>query len=472
MTKWSVTITGEQWAELEGHLFPGDGDEHGAILRCGIAKTASGMRLLVRDVVRARDGVDYVPGRRGYRMLTESFVLDNITVCDEERLAYLAVHCHGGLHEVGFSSDDFASHVRGYPALVGISRGMPVGALVFARDAVAGDLWLGDGTRVEIDGMRVVGRPRRWLQPAPTGTHASDPAYDRQSRIFGDRGQELLLKQKVAIIGLGGGGSLICELLARLGVGHIVLVDPDTVELTNLPRIVGARRLDALPWMSDERRPSWIRSIAGWLRTPKVSVGKRVIRQASNKIRVTAVQGSVGDSSVAELLLDCDQIFLAADSALARHVVNAIAHQYLIPVTQVGAKVSVDRSGSLTDVFSVSRASTPGAGCMWCNGLVNPDRLRIDITSPEQLQRQRYVDDETVISPSVITLNAVAAADAVNEWLMAATGLTRPDTQTSWHQMDALTGEHLIELPRVDIMCRECGRRRFARGDNVKLPTS
>ena len=471
MSTWSVTITGEQWAELDGHLFPGDGDEPGAILRCGIAETASGTRLLVRDVVPARDGVDYVPGRRGYRMLTEDFVLNNITVCDDERLAYLAVHCHGGVHEVGFSGDDFASHVRGYPALLGISRGMPVGALVFAKDAVAGDIWLEDGSRVEIEGMRVAGRPRRWLQPAPTLTLSGDPTYDRQSRIFGDRGQELLRKQKVAVIGLGGGGSIISELLARLGVGHIVLIDPDRVELTNLPRIVGARRLDALPWMSDERRPSLVRSIASWLRTPKVSVAKRVIRQASRKIRVTSVRGSVADRSVADLLLDCDQIFLAADTALARHVINAIAHQYLIPVTQIGAKVSVDKSGNLTDVFSVSRASTPGAGCIWCNGLVNPDRLRIEITSPEQLQRQRYVDDDSVVSPSVITLNAVAAAQAVNEWLMDVTGITQPYAQTSWHQMDALTGEHLLELPRIDQMCRECGSRRFGRGDSVELPT-
>jgi len=471
MTAWSVTMTGEQWAVLRRHLFPGDGEEHGAILRCGIASTPRGSRLLVRDVIVARDAIDYVPGRYGYRMLTEAFVLDNITVCDDERLAYLAVHCHGGQNEVGFSDDDLASHARGYPALLGISRGMPVGALVFARNAVAGDVWLQDGTRVEVEELRVVGRPRRWLQPRPRRAPTLDKTYDRQSRLFGDQGQQILRRQKVAIVGLGGGGSIVNELVARLGVGHIVLIDPDRVDVTNLPRIVGARRVDALPRLSDERRPAWVRLVAGQFRAPKVSVARRVVRQAARRTRITSIMGSVDDSTVTAQLLDCDHIFLAADTAVARHIVNAVAHQYLVPVTQIGAKVSVDPAGNLTDVFSVSRASTPGNGCMWCNGLINPDRLRVETTSDEQLERQRYVDDVAVVAPSVISLNAVAAAAAVNEWLMCVTGLTRDRDQTLWQQMDAASGEYLLEIPRGGVACRECGSRRFARGDAVKLPT-
>jgi hypothetical protein len=471
MTPWSVTLTGDQWAVLRQHLFPGDGDEHGAILRCGIASTPTGVRLLVRDVVLARDGVDYVPGRYGYRMLTEEFVLDNITVCDTERLAYLAVHCHGGQDEVGFSRDDLASHARGYPALLGISRGMPVGALVFAKGAVAGDVWLGGGSRVEVKGLRVVGRPRIWLQPQPSKPQRPDPTYDRQSRLFGDRGQEILRQQKVAIVGLGGGGSIANELIARLGVGRLVHIDPDRVDVTNLPRIVAARRVDALPWLSDEKRPKWVRIIGRRLRASKVSVAKRVVRQAAMGTRVTSIVGSVDDPTVAAHLLDCDQVFLAADTAVARHLVNAIAHQYLVPVTQIGAKVSVDAAGALTDVFSVSRASTPGNGCMWCNGLINPDRLRVETTPREILEQHRYVDDVAVVAPSVVSLNAVGAAAAVNEWLMSVTGLTREDGQTLWQQMDAATGEHLLEIPRRDAACRECGSRRFAKGDAIKLPT-
>ena len=307
-------------------------------------------------------------------MLTEDFVLNNITECDDERLAYLAVHCHPGHGAVDFSDDDNASHERGYPALLGIVRGMPVGALVFSADSVAGDIWLADKTRVPLEQLNVVGRPRSVLRAAPLLLTTADPMYDRQSRVFGDRGQEILKGQKVGVIGLGGGGCLVSQQLAHLGVGELLLIDPDHVEVTNLPRIVGARRLDALPWLTATARPDWVQRVGRALSTSKVRVARRVAKRASRGTKVTTVRGSVEDPKIAAMLRDCDQIFLAADSAVARHVTNAIAHQYLIPVTQIGAKVTVIHTGAITDVFSVSRASTPGAGCMWCNELIDQDR--------------------------------------------------------------------------------------------------
>ncbi|WP_425373325.1 ThiF family adenylyltransferase [Mesorhizobium denitrificans] len=54
----------------------------------------------------------------------------------------------------------------------------------------------------------------------------------------------VLAGMTVAIVGLGGVGSLIAEYLAWLGVGTIVLIDPDRIDPTNLPRVVGARRAD------------------------------------------------------------------------------------------------------------------------------------------------------------------------------------------------------------------------------------
>lgn len=59
---------------LHGHLFPGDHDEHGAVIGAAVVQTSRGTRLLARRLFLAMDGVDYVPGQRGYRMLTASFV--------------------------------------------------------------------------------------------------------------------------------------------------------------------------------------------------------------------------------------------------------------------------------------------------------------------------------------------------------------------------------------------------------------
>src|SRR5581483_5935397 len=222
MSKFTLTIDEPLFRKLHEHLFPGDGDEHGAVIAAGIAETESGYRLLAREVFLARDGVDYVPGQRGYRALTAQFVAEASHYCAEENLCYLAVHCHRGSDEVDFSGDDMRSHERGYPALLDITRGGPVGALVFAQNAIAGDIWTKRG-RYQLEYATIVGTKIRKLYPRRSlNSKTADAIYDRNTRLFGDAGQEILKNLKIGIVGLGGGGSLLNEWLARLGVGHIV----------------------------------------------------------------------------------------------------------------------------------------------------------------------------------------------------------------------------------------------------------
>jgi len=66
---WRLILPQGIYSNLHAHLFPGDNDEHGAIITAGIAVSGRGVRLLARELFVAVDGVDYVPGKRGYRML-------------------------------------------------------------------------------------------------------------------------------------------------------------------------------------------------------------------------------------------------------------------------------------------------------------------------------------------------------------------------------------------------------------------
>ena len=77
-----------------------------------------------------------------------------------------------------------------------------------------------------------------------------DAVYDRQALMFGSAGQELLGAAKVGIIGLGGAGSLISEWLSLAGVGTIVGIDFDRMEVSNRARVVGATRWDTLEWLA------------------------------------------------------------------------------------------------------------------------------------------------------------------------------------------------------------------------------
>jgi hypothetical protein len=368
------------------------------------------------------------------------------------------------------------SHERGYPALLDILDGAPVGALVFARDAVAGDIWLPGGRRIVLDHARLLGSSIRRFRPAPATIPTGDLTFDRQSRMFGDRGQATLAAQKVGVIGVGGAGSLVVEYLARLGVGHLVLIDPDRIDRTNLPRVVGSRSRDTRPWLTHPRLPERLRALGERLATPKVTIASRVARQANPTVHIEAVHCDVADPTAAERLLDCDYLFLAADSAQARLVVNAIVHQYLIPGVQIGAKIQLDARGDVTDIFSVTRPLHPGESCLWCNQLISPARLQDEALTPEQRRRQRYVADTAVHAPSVIPVNAVAAAHAVNDYLLATVGLIDPDADRRWTRfhpaaVDA-TERAVTEEYRRDESCRECSHHgRLGSGTSRSLPT-
>jgi ThiF family protein len=473
---WSLRIPPDLMDKLTAHLFPGDRDEHGAIIAAGMVQTPRGVRLLARDVLLAEDGIDYVPGKRGYRMLTASFVTDNILRCASDRLVYLAVHCHQGGNPVRFSGTDLASHERGYHALLDLADGLPVGALVFAPDAVAGDIWLPGGARVELDHANVAGRPLRVLRAGlPSRMAIADPAYDRQARLFGDRGQDILRNQKVGVIGAGGAGSLIVEYLARLGVGHLVVADPDRLELSNVPRVVGSTRRDALPWLTAPDRPAWMRRVGARWSCRKTHIAARVARQANPRITVQKVNGDIADDSVAQRFTDCDFLFLAADSIRARLVFNALVHQYLIPGAQVGAKVTVDKAaGEILDVFSVYRPVMPGTGCLWCNGLISPSRLQEEALSETERHQQRYIEESTIHAPSVITLNAVASAHAVDDYLFSVTGLLARGTTNAYRRFLPREADFMLDDPRRDPDCTECGngpKGRLGAGSGVRLPT-
>ena len=60
--------------------------------------------------------------------------------------------------------------------------------------------------------------------------------YQRTSLLIGEEGIKKLQNAKVIVYGLGGVGSFAVEALARAGIGHLVLVDNDVVDITNTNR--------------------------------------------------------------------------------------------------------------------------------------------------------------------------------------------------------------------------------------------
>jgi ThiF family len=483
----SVEVRARQddWELLSRTLFPGDNDEHGAALLCGWVQTTGGQRLLVREVVPAVDGIDYVPGTRGYRHLTGEFVTRQLRKARDLGLVYLAVHNHGGDGYVAFSDPDLLSHERAYPTLLSVS-GNPVGALVLSRDAVAGDIWLPDGTREEVATTSVIGEGLRRLTPSSISPASSvdhwgavQPVYGRQSLMFGAAGQHLLGALRVGVVGAGGVGMLIIQALARLGVGEFVIIDPDVVSLSNLSRLPEALLRDASGRFGNGTLGRVLRRFGFGKPISKVDLAQRIITHANPYARVTSLAADVANDSVAKELRSCDFIFLAADTMLSRDVVNQVAYQFLVPTLQVGSKVLINKStGVVEDVYAVVRSLGTARGCMRCNGLVNVSKLTEEtLGSDEQRRNQRYVDDPEVVAPSVITLNAMGVGWAVNDFMQYATGIGRPATGFRVLRSNpvGVNGQQLtLQTPHVDPDCHVCGKNPYsalARGDSIELPT-
>ncbi len=448
-----LRIAREDYDALWRHLFSDDSDEHGAVLLAGTSSTKEQLTLCVREVHIARDGTDYVEGKIGYRALAPTFIHKLITRARDQRLVYLAAHNHASDRDVAFSHIDLESHERGYPALLQIAKGMPVGGMVLGKRSMQMDLWLPSGQRMELEYATVVGNTVHRLTPAPRRPSIQTlDMHDRQVRMFGPTGQMELSRCRIAIIGLGGIGSLVAEYLARLGVGQFCLIDPDQVETSNLSRIVGASQEDAAK------------------SALKVTVAERVVHQANPQARVQVIADDVAKETVAKSLTSCDYIFLAADSMRARLVVNAVVHQYLIPSVQLGSKIRSATDGTLVEIMSANRPLRPGHGCLLCNELIDATQLAKEAKTDDERKAQAYGVEEP--NPSVVSLNAVSAAHAVNDFLLDYLGI-RPETdQLFYEHFYFLKRQRSLVQPRKDPTCSDCSHDglRFGRGDGVTLP--
>jgi molybdopterin-synthase adenylyltransferase len=137
--------------------------------------------------------------------------------------------------------------------------------------------------------------------------------YDRQIMLpgFGQEGQEKLKKAKVFLAGAGGLGSPVAYYLAAAGVGTIVIVDHDTVELSNLNRQI-------LHWeenIGKSKTESAVRKLSGF----------------NTAIKIKGIAATIDASTVNNLVGDADVIVDAMDNLPTRYLLNLTAQQKGIP---------------------------------------------------------------------------------------------------------------------------------------------
>ncbi len=168
---------------------------------------------------------------------------------------------------------------------------------------------------------------------------------------IGIEGQNQILGARVLIIGIGGLGSPVAMYLAGAGVGHIYLVDDDTVELSNLQRQI-AHRTASIGKTKVESAAQALRDI-----NPLILVS--TFNQRADCDFLTAHVPRV------DVVVDC------CDNFETRHAVNAACVRFQKPLVS-GSAVQTD--GQVT-VFAPHTGPYPCYACIFPLGDPPPQAL-------------------------------------------------------------------------------------------------
>lgn len=161
-----------------------------------------------------------------------------------------------------------------------------------------------------IDAWRAQGRPL--VHSGLTAQEAS--RYDRQVKLreVGIGGQSALLASTVTVVGAGGLGLPAIAYLAAAGVGHLRVIDPDIIELSNL------HRQPLLP-LED-------------VGSSKVAAVGRYVRSVNPDITFTELDVELHAGNAEGLLNGSDVVLDATDRFASRYAISDAAHTLGIPV--------------------------------------------------------------------------------------------------------------------------------------------
>jgi molybdopterin-synthase adenylyltransferase len=209
----------------------------------------------------------------------------------------------------------------------------------------------------------------------------SDERYSRQS-FLGDNAHDVFDTARIAVIGLGGGGSHVVQQLAHIGFKRIILFDDDVVKDHNLNRLIGARLVDALR------------------QRLKVAVALRMIRGLQPRSKVEAYPSQWQSNSAA--LRRCNLAISCVDTFAARRDLESFARRYLIPLIDIGIDIHPNSEGAPSMAGQVI-LSMPDYPCMECLGFLNEQNLA------KEAQRYGAVGGR----PQVVWPNGIVASTAV-----------------------------------------------------------
>ncbi len=428
-------LSGRQHAELQQHLYPGDGHEAVALVLCGRGRAGEAERLVARRVIPVPHDAVIVRAPDEIEWSVEDHVLPLVEEMERDDLALVVIHCHPGGYPKFSATDDEADRLLfpsvhswfDAPGAHGAAVMLPDGAMFGRTINPAGRFTAFRHISVAGDDLLFFPKP---------GTIATVPAAaQRVSQTFGSGTYALLRSLRIGVIGCSGTGSIVAELLARNCVGKLFLVDDDIIERKNLNRILNSRAIDA------DRAAA------------KVDVLAAAIREFGVRTRVEPVRASLLDAVGYERACSCDILFGCMDTAEGRHILGQISSAYAIPLFDVGVHIEPDGTGGISHAVAVAHYIQPGGSSLFSRGIYTGEDLEAESarrTTPEDYDRRvaagylRAVEEDR---PAVMPINMMAANLGVLDFLARIHGFRLDPNARFAGQTMSLTHGYYEQVP-------------------------
>lgn len=400
--RYQLKIAGKHYKSLHQHLFPGDEKEAVAVVLCGRYER-DGISVLLTHKIELIPHEECERDAQFVHWKTER-IIPFLEQAEKNNLAILKVHSHPTGYPQ-FSKTDNKSDIELFQSVFGWCDydGVHASAVMLPDGKIFGRVFT---TTMETFPIHKISIASDIITIIEKELITEDDFSLRTRQAFGDATYQKLKNMKIGIIGCSGTGSPTIEQLVRLGVGTIVIIDPDIVEKKNLNRILNTTIDDA----ENSRF--------------KTDVLHDVIHRIGLGTKVKSYNINIYDSREAlDDLITSDVIFGCVDSVDGRHLISQLANFYLVPYFDLGVRLDADGIGGIKGITASIHYIQPGCSSLFSRKLYTAKRLgdeNLQRQSPEdfkELEKQGYVHNANVDRPAVISINMQISSMAVNELL-------------------------------------------------------
>lgn len=402
--EWKVKLTETLYKELQEYLFSNAPKENGCFLLASNKKKTmyiSEIYYPEDDTYLGRDEEECIPHPK--------YISKACIKANQKGKTLLFIHTHPREeHPSSFSYIDEISNKRMFENLDSILK-KPMGSLVMSQRGIHGVIYV-NKKQHKIDTYSIYGETISIIKDVFSGNQDFDKnEFDRQLRFLKYSGQNTLSDLNIAIVGLGGTGSPLAVMLAKMGIKNLAFYDFDKLEIHNIPRIYGATKSD---------------------------IGKYKIDVVANHIKSFSDCEIILFPKEVDLKSNFEKydfIFGCVDNHTARDILNTIVVRYAIPYIDTGTSIPIDENGNVKQSVISVNTVLPTKACLWC--LNTLDGVRIMEESMNENERAERMKDGYLQgvekTPSIITLTTAVSTFAINRMLTL---------------LNILPGKHVVKM--------------------------